>query len=103
MKKSRVKLNDYEYAEVIDAMMDNKWQSQNNKDIVLSNGRVLKVDVLQRALDEARESIISSMQNEVTARNLIPAALMYRAQSLAECPAWFLGLADKYNLPIILK
>lgn len=103
LRKNGVKLNDYEYAEVIDALLDNKWQSQNNKDIVLSNGRVLKVADLQKALDDVRDSIIGSNQNEVVARNPIPSALIYRAKSLSECPAWFLELADKYNLPIVLK
>ena len=70
---------------------------------MLSNGRVLNVADLQKALDDVRDSIIGSNQNEVVARNPIPAALMYRAQSISECPDWFLELADKYNLPIVLK
>ena len=37
------------------------------------------------------------------AGDVIPKALMYRAQSFEECPEWFLKLADEYNLPIILK
>ena len=103
LRKNGIKLNDYEYAEVMDTLLDNKWQSQNNKDIVLSNGRVLKVNDLQQALDDVRANIIGSDQNEVVARNPIPVALMYRAKSIVECPEWFLELADKYNLPIVLK
>ena len=103
LEKDGIKLNDSEYAEVIDMILGKKYQEQNRYDITLSTGKIIKTDALQKALEVARINIIGSAQNEVTVRTPVPVALLYRAKSVAECPSWFLEMAYIYDLPIILK
>ncbi len=101
LEGDNISLSEKEYSKLCDVLFEKPFES-HIKDIKI-NGKTIKAATIKKALDAAREDLVNSVENEFTIRNATVTALYAKVKSLDDCPDWFIKLAEKYDLPIILN
>ncbi len=102
LKKSGVKLDNEEYSQLADYLYSKKYPTQFRNNITI-NGKNIDAQTLQKASSDVKKYLLSAEDyNEIEIEKPIAAALGIKAKNIEEVPQWFIDMADKYGLKMIL-